>query len=196
MRIIRTAGVAAIATCAIALLASPASARERGHNHRHGQAHRVAAQACKQELQENGPAAFAEKYGRRAMRSCIRTTTEDARNAAQDCRAERNEDPDAFLEKYGTNHNGRNAFGKCVSEAVTGDESGEEEPAGDDDEVAGEDQPGDDCAGEEQPADDGAGEQQPAQAEEPGDDCAGDEQPGDDGGDDEPVADDESAARR
>ena len=36
-------------------------------------------------------------------------------NAAQQCRAERAADIDAFREKYGTNKNKRNAFGKCVS---------------------------------------------------------------------------------
>jgi hypothetical protein len=36
-------------------------------------------------------------------------------NAAQECKAERSEDPLAFREKYGTNKNGKNAFGKCVS---------------------------------------------------------------------------------
>jgi hypothetical protein len=36
-------------------------------------------------------------------------------NAAQECKAERSEDPDAFRETYGTNENGKNAFGKCVS---------------------------------------------------------------------------------
>jgi hypothetical protein len=40
-------------------------------------------------------------------------------NAAQDCRAEQGEVGDeAFAESYGTNHNNRNAFGKCVSGRV------------------------------------------------------------------------------
>ena len=39
---------------------------------------------------------------------------EAARNAAQECRAERAADPTAF-KAYGTNKNGKNAFGKCVS---------------------------------------------------------------------------------
>jgi hypothetical protein len=37
------------------------------------------------------------------------------KNAAQECKAERSEDPDAFKETYGENKNGKNAFGKCVS---------------------------------------------------------------------------------
>jgi hypothetical protein len=42
----------------------------------------------------------------------------DRTNAAQECRAERGDSAatrEAFRVKYGTNHNGRNAFGKCVS---------------------------------------------------------------------------------
>src|SRR5205807_1727022 len=36
-------------------------------------------------------------------------------NAAKQCRAEQKADPTAFQNKYGTNHNKRNAFDKCVS---------------------------------------------------------------------------------
>ena len=37
------------------------------------------------------------------------------KNAAKECKAERKEDPAGFEERYGTNRNGKNAFGKCVS---------------------------------------------------------------------------------
>ena len=37
-------------------------------------------------------------------------------NAARDCRTERSADAAAFMDKYGTNGNKHNAFGKCVSE--------------------------------------------------------------------------------
>jgi hypothetical protein len=41
---------------------------------------------------------------------------ERAKNAAKKCAAERGKlGAEAFREEYGTNHNGRNAFGKCVS---------------------------------------------------------------------------------
>jgi hypothetical protein len=40
---------------------------------------------------------------------------EAQKNAAQECKAERDADPDGFNETYGTNKNGKNAFGKCVS---------------------------------------------------------------------------------
>jgi hypothetical protein len=45
-------------------------------------------------------------------------------NAARQCRAERKEDPDAFRDKYGTNRNKRNAFGKCVSKKAHEEEQG------------------------------------------------------------------------
>jgi hypothetical protein len=40
---------------------------------------------------------------------------EERRNAAKDCAEERAADPDAFAEKWGSDPNKRNAFGKCVS---------------------------------------------------------------------------------
>jgi hypothetical protein len=39
----------------------------------------------------------------------------ELKNAAKECDAERTENAEAFAEKYGTNENNRNAFGKCVS---------------------------------------------------------------------------------
>jgi hypothetical protein len=46
--------------------------------------------------------------------------------AAKACKTERKADPAAFADKYGTNRNKRNAFGKCVSKqakALRGDHS-------------------------------------------------------------------------
>jgi hypothetical protein len=45
---------------------------------------------------------------------------ENVQNAAQQCRDERSQDPDAFKDKYGTNKNKKNAFGKCVSRTARG----------------------------------------------------------------------------
>jgi hypothetical protein len=45
---------------------------------------------------------------------------EDAKNAAQECDAERSADRKAFDDKYGTKHNKKNAFGKCVSQRSHG----------------------------------------------------------------------------
>jgi hypothetical protein len=92
--------------------------------------HSQAVKDCKAE-READPAAFAAKYGtnkngKNALGKCVSQKEDDAEaekqqnitNAAQECRAERKADPAAFREKYGTNRNKRNAFGKCVSQHV------------------------------------------------------------------------------
>lgn len=53
----------------------------------------------------------AERQGQAEQRAAIV-------NAAKACASERAPDPAAFRQKYGTNHNKRNAFGKCVSQHV------------------------------------------------------------------------------
>jgi hypothetical protein len=86
-----------------------------------------AAQQCRTERNAD-PAAFAKKYGtnangKNAFGKCVSAKAKeqsDAQqqatlNAAKACAAERAQDPKAFRDKYGTNHNKRNAFGKCVS---------------------------------------------------------------------------------
>lgn len=72
--------------------------------------------------------AFAQKYGtnknrRNAFGKCVsgrsrseESQREDAKeNAAKACKAARAADPASFAMKYGTNKNGKNAYGKCVS---------------------------------------------------------------------------------
>jgi hypothetical protein len=99
------------------------------------EAHANAAKECKAERQDD-PAAFQDKYGtnhngRNAYGKCVsakakqnkaemddqdKQEADDFKNAAKQCAAERKDiGEDAFAEKYGTNHNKRNAFGKCVS---------------------------------------------------------------------------------
>jgi hypothetical protein len=98
------------------------------------QARQNAAHECKAERSEDEDA-FREKYGtnpnkRNAFGKCVSSKAsenkaeedaedeqevEEFKNAAKECAAERSEDEDAFREKYGTNANKRNAFGKCVS---------------------------------------------------------------------------------
>jgi hypothetical protein len=66
--------------------------------------------------------AFKAKY--HSFSRCVRQNAaeEDAENkearenAAHECKAERTADPAAFQENYGDNKNGKNAFGKCVSQ--------------------------------------------------------------------------------
>ena len=79
----------------------------------------------------------------KCVRAKVRTETSDddenVVNAAKECATERQADPAAFTDKYGTNHNKRNAFGKCVSShsddedetAEPGDESGDHPEPGD-----------------------------------------------------------------
>jgi hypothetical protein len=104
-------------------------------------AHTNAAKECKAERTADA-GAFAEKYGtngnkRNAFGKCVSQKAkakehaadeEDAeeaaefKNAAKECDAERTADSAAFAEKYGTNENNRNAFGKCVSSKASDDE--------------------------------------------------------------------------
>jgi hypothetical protein len=92
-----------------------------------------AAHACKAERALN-PQAFADKYGtnpnkRNAFGKCVSQTAQEGveetqqatLNAAKECKAERALNAEAFRNKYGTNANKRNAFGKCVSQAVKDD---------------------------------------------------------------------------
>jgi len=121
-------------SCTVAVLL-PASVAVAG-NGNGGKS--LAAKACaaekkglKKELgNKAGKAAFRALYGKHAMRNCIKGTTEEVRdeksNAAQECRAERDADPEGFAEQHGTNAPkgekskgaGKNAFGKCVSGKV------------------------------------------------------------------------------
>jgi hypothetical protein len=97
---------------------------------------RNASQQCKAD-READPAAFEEAWGSHpnAHGKCVSATVREAadetvgvfQNAAQACRDERRADPEAFADNYGSNDNQRNAFGKCVSEAVR-DQEGNEEP--------------------------------------------------------------------
>ena len=90
-----------------------------------------AAMACKAERQL-GVQAFNDKYGtnpnkRNAFGKCVsmkatqsaNTQQQATENAAKTCMAERQLGVQAFNDKYGTNANKRNAFGKCVSKLAS-----------------------------------------------------------------------------
>jgi hypothetical protein len=102
-------------------------------------AKRNASKDCRAERNEIGRAEFADKYGtnrnkRNAFGKCVskqakaekrkmdradRAARVKQRNAAQECDEERGDTATsraAFAAKYGTNANGKNAFGKCVSQ--------------------------------------------------------------------------------
>lgn len=83
----------------------------------------LARAACKTEKHEMGTKLFKTTYAAKstskAMKACVAkgepAAEEEAKNAAQACKAERDADKEAFVEKYGSNKNGKNAYGKCVS---------------------------------------------------------------------------------
>jgi hypothetical protein len=99
-------------------------------------AKRNAAKDCREERSAD-TAAFAAKY--RNFGKCVSQKAkakrdeqddddtdeaEDHTNAAHECAAERDADRKAFEDTYGTNHNKRNAFGKCVSQKAHEDGEG------------------------------------------------------------------------
>ena len=83
----------------------------------------IAKDACRTEKRAMGTKLFKQTYAAKstskAMKACVAkrepAVEAAAKNAAKECKAERADDPDAFAEKYGTNKNGKNAYGKCVS---------------------------------------------------------------------------------
>jgi len=101
------------------------------------QAEQNAAKACKAEREQSGVGAFKDKYGTNANKAnafgkCVSATAAKAEaeaeaneqaeeNAAKKCKAERTQlGVQAFKDKYGTNANKANAFGKCVSKLAKG----------------------------------------------------------------------------
>jgi hypothetical protein len=99
----------------------------------------AAEKACRAERGTNAATieAFTEKYGtnknkKNAFGKCVSSKSKgqdddedaaddknkDKTNAAKTCKAERAANMAAFAEKYGTNKNKKNAFGKCVSTAA------------------------------------------------------------------------------
>jgi hypothetical protein len=88
----------------------------------------VAQAACKSEKAQMGTRTFKATYAAStasgAATVCIAKRDAGAatalKNAAKACKAERAADPAAFTTKYGTNKNGKNAYGKCVSAMARG----------------------------------------------------------------------------
>jgi hypothetical protein len=108
-----------------------------------------ASKQCKAEAEQLGAEAFAAKYGtgrkgRNAHGKCVsgkakeqeaaadaedREEIAERKSAAKQCAAERKEiGATAFAEKYGTNKNKRNAFGKCVSKTAKAMHDEDEQP--------------------------------------------------------------------
>jgi hypothetical protein len=92
-----------------------------------------ASKQCKAE-EAADPVAFKARYGtgkngKNAHGKCVSQKAKENKaaadkaenekvNAAETCRAEQKQNPQAFAEKYGTNENNKNAFGKCVSKTA------------------------------------------------------------------------------
>ncbi len=82
-----------------------------------------AREQCKAEQPTGG------KPDKQALRDCVKAKLatmvaerrEAFENAAAKCKAEREADAAAFRQKYGTNANKRNAFGKCVAKTARED---------------------------------------------------------------------------
>jgi hypothetical protein len=83
----------------------------------------LAKASCKTQKAELGTKVFKQTYNAKsiakAVKACAGVTQDVAatelKNAAKECKAERDAGADAFAEKYGTNDNDKNAYGKCVS---------------------------------------------------------------------------------
>jgi colicin import membrane protein len=77
----------------------------------------------------NNRNAFGKCVSKKAKAKQAEQDAEDAEqaqeieNAAQECKAERKADREAFEEEHGTNANNRNAFGKCVSQKANEDDA-------------------------------------------------------------------------
>jgi hypothetical protein len=90
-------------------------------------AHTNAAKECKAEGLRGR--AFGKCVSQKAKAKEHAADVEDAedaaafKNAAKECDAERTADTAAFADKYGTNENDSNAFGKCVSSKASEDET-------------------------------------------------------------------------
>ena len=118
-----------IMVAVLALLAFPAAAMADTT------AEKNAAKACKAERAKD-PEAFKQKYGTNknksnALGKCISKKAKGKgdddqsaaeKNAAKECKAEQAKDAEAFKQKYGTNKNKSNAYGKCVSQKSKEDE--------------------------------------------------------------------------
>jgi len=113
-------------------------------------AHSNASKECKAEAEELGAAAFATKYGTgkkgaNAHGKCVsgkakqqeadadaedREAIEERKTAAKTCADERDDIGETeFADKYGTNKNKSNAFGKCVSQTAKAMHDEDEQPA-------------------------------------------------------------------
>ena len=113
--IIALAAAAALAIPAISIADQPSQQNKQN-----------AAKFCKALRDSAGKDNFRSMFGggKNAFGKCVsKNAKKDQQqdqtahqNAAKQCKAEQAQDPAAFKQKYGTNKNKSNAFGKCVSQ--------------------------------------------------------------------------------
>lgn len=131
--------VAALAIAPTAALAHPGDHGQSGGKHGKSESsgssnssmsiHATAEKTCRSDRSSMGEASFHQTYGTNkngsdAFGKCVSETEhQDKRDQAsahssaeKTCRSEQSSDPTGFDKTYGTNKNGRDAFGKCVSE--------------------------------------------------------------------------------
>ena len=104
---------------ALALVIAPASASAADAP----SAEALAKASCKTQKAEMGVKVFKQTYNAKgvgkAVKACAGVTEDTAadalKNAAKECKAERDADAETCATTYGTNTNNANAFGKCVS---------------------------------------------------------------------------------
>lgn len=118
---------------ALFAFASVAAAAKPDKPDKPATAKNVAAQQCAA-LKKADRAAFKAVYGKGAMAKCIKSQTKasggELKNAAKQCKAEQAADPVAFEETYGDDdpyNTSNNAFGKCVSSKVRGENADDTE---------------------------------------------------------------------
>jgi hypothetical protein len=104
---------------ALAFAVAPASASAAGAP----SAEDLAKASCKTQKAELGTKVFKQTYNAKsvakAVKACAGVTEDTAadalKNAAKECKDERDQNAETFATTYGTNANGKNAYGKCVS---------------------------------------------------------------------------------
>ena len=124
-----------LATALAALLLVPAAGAKpgNGNGNSNGQGPPAWAGGGKPDQAEKDAWKAAKQAAKAERRAARAETSDDAepkhQNPAWICKFEREEDAEAFAEKYGTNDNKANAFGKCVSQEAQdrdGPDTGEE----------------------------------------------------------------------
>ena len=126
-----------LATALAALLLVPAAGAKpgngNGNGNSNGQGPPAWAGGGKPDQAEKDAWKAAKQAAKAERRAARAATSDDAEpkhmNPAWICKFEREEDAEAFAEKYGTNDNKANAFGMCVSQEAKdrdGPDTGEE----------------------------------------------------------------------